>query len=299
MSVKVTGCYEALSGSVIFTEGSCEYTGCFVQGGIHDGQVEVTINGTCCDEDTYYACLNPVTKKFEVEIPERCCEGVRTCFIGFIDACDESDIIPSNVTLYLSRADRNCVAQFPSGNCKEIQNSAGDISGPHDLVFTSCLDQDDYPAFGSDCRWSGRLANGNEWNVFFPTIATPCEGIKSGTCVGANSLCDPDEADHVLDSAVFAYLGMGGSGLSRQCRLEVNSFIKIASGWQACSTLFAHQVLLSDLGSGDTIFDYFATSKESNTFGATQNNVTGGSAYIVVPSDAKDYSAYPDGEEPC
>lgn len=299
MSITVTGCWDDITGLIVFTEGSCEYSGCLVKGGIHDGQIEVVISGDCCDSDTYYACLDKVSKKFEVEIPERCCEGVRSCVIGADSACDGSDIIPSKITLYVSRADRNCNAQSPFGNCKEIQNTAGDISGEHDLFFATCLNQADFPPFGTDCLWTGRIAGGNEWNVFFPTIATPCEGVKSGTCAGANSTCDPDFP--ALDAGVFAALAMGGGfGAGRFCRLWVHSYVKInETTWDACSSMFAHKILLSALDPGQTIFDYFATAKTSNTFGITQITVTGGSAYIKIPDDAVDYSAFSAGEEPC
>lgn len=55
-----------------------DLVGCVIMdGGIHDGQVELTItqadNSNC--NDTYYGCVDWETGKFQIEIPEPCCIG--------------------------------------------------------------------------------------------------------------------------------------------------------------------------------------------------------------------------------
>lgn len=296
MSVIVTGCLES-DGTITFTEGACEYTaGCLVRGGVHDGQIKITIGESCCSSDTYYACIDKTTKKFKTTIPERCCEGIRSCGIGADSKCESNDIIPDRITLTVSRADSDCLLQFPSGSCKEIEHTVESISGEHELVFNACLDQDDFPSFGLDCGWVGRIAGGNEWDARF--ALNDCSGAATGSCDGADLICGP--LGSPLDSAVFARLKVSGSGGSRNAVLDVHSWVKTnPTTWQACSSMYAHKVFISALPAGETIFDYFSTARASNTFGITRITLTGGSARLTVPADAVDFSAFPVGEEPC
>ncbi|HUW18378.1 MAG TPA: hypothetical protein VMW16_03670 [Sedimentisphaerales bacterium] len=68
----IYGCVEWATGKVKFTQDNCIYRGCIVRGGVHDGQVAVTINTPNCN-DTYYGCVNWGTGKFEVSVPDNCC----------------------------------------------------------------------------------------------------------------------------------------------------------------------------------------------------------------------------------
>ncbi len=55
-------------------DGCCEYIGCIEWTGIHAGQVAVTINTTECS-DVYYACIDWVSGKFQVIVPDNCCDS--------------------------------------------------------------------------------------------------------------------------------------------------------------------------------------------------------------------------------
>ncbi len=77
----ITGCYDKVTGEITYTQGphplairstNCEFDGCFIAAGVHAGQIGLTITAYDCD-DTYYGCIDTVTGKFEVTLPDICC----------------------------------------------------------------------------------------------------------------------------------------------------------------------------------------------------------------------------------
>ncbi|KKM21303.1 hypothetical protein LCGC14_1636760 [marine sediment metagenome] len=72
----IYGCIEPSTGVVTFEGEACDsgdYTGCYVAAaGAHQGQIAVTISELYC-ADTYYACFNSTTGKFQLIIPDDCC----------------------------------------------------------------------------------------------------------------------------------------------------------------------------------------------------------------------------------
>ena len=78
----LTGCYDKDTGKVIFVQNGllvkCYFSGCYVTDGVHEGQIQVTIENDRCD-DVYYACLTNDTGSFAVTIPDNCC-----CYCGHI-----------------------------------------------------------------------------------------------------------------------------------------------------------------------------------------------------------------------
>ena len=77
----IYGCVEA-DRKITFTQGVCKYQYpdvCIIRdGGIHDQQVAVTLDNGCCD-DIYYGCINWTTKKFQVSVPDNCCDCETCC----------------------------------------------------------------------------------------------------------------------------------------------------------------------------------------------------------------------------
>jgi len=68
-----------------YTLNVCEYYGCLVKEGEHEGQAEVVISNCFCD-DTYYACLNPAGGDYKLTIPDECCPV--DCRV-FVEPADE------------------------------------------------------------------------------------------------------------------------------------------------------------------------------------------------------------------
>lgn len=85
-------------------------TACIETEGAHAGQVKLTSFGGLCD-DSYYGCVDPVTKLFEVTIPEDCAvpplslrfEGLedRDCYVSSYKMCScfvgIADILNGNI----------------------------------------------------------------------------------------------------------------------------------------------------------------------------------------------------------
>lgn len=74
MATTVYGCVNRSTGQVEFDVcGAGDFNGCIERTGEHAGQVKVIVSGTYCD-DTYYGCVNRTTGKFQVIVPDDCCE---------------------------------------------------------------------------------------------------------------------------------------------------------------------------------------------------------------------------------
>jgi hypothetical protein len=81
MSITVYGCVNFSSGTAVITfenlETCLEQSACIIFEGVHAGQIALTLSGATANEacnDTFYGCFNPTTGKFQIVIPEDCCE---------------------------------------------------------------------------------------------------------------------------------------------------------------------------------------------------------------------------------
>lgn len=93
MATTIYGCDNPATGQVDFDVcDTADYSACFEVMGDHAGQVKLIISGTNCD-DTYYGCYNNVTGKYEVIVPDDCCEvgcpsGVLTLTFSNVVECN-------------------------------------------------------------------------------------------------------------------------------------------------------------------------------------------------------------------
>ena len=100
----IYGCYN--SGAVTFAGEACDsgdYTGCYVASGEHAGQIAVTISEYNCD-DTYYGCINTSTGKFQLVIPDDCCNIGEAC-----SHCSETPFAIIAVFTGLASCGSDCV----------------------------------------------------------------------------------------------------------------------------------------------------------------------------------------------
>jgi hypothetical protein len=91
----IYGCYSA--GSIVFEGQACDsgdYTGCYVSSGEHAGQIAVTVSEVNCD-DTYYACFDSGTGKFNLSIPDDCCVVLGNCCNESTGVCT-GDVLQEN-----------------------------------------------------------------------------------------------------------------------------------------------------------------------------------------------------------
>lgn len=87
-NMTIYGCVNFTTGAVVFEGYACDagnYTGCVYFTGVHAGQVAITFSETNCDSDTYYGCVNFATGKFQVLIPDDCCDDGTYC-----SCCDDN-----------------------------------------------------------------------------------------------------------------------------------------------------------------------------------------------------------------
>jgi len=106
----IYGCLNLTTKQVVFQGEACDdgdYTGCYVASGVHEGQIAVTISEANCD-DTYYACFNSTTGKFQLIIPDDCCEVLGSCCNaeGEIGNC-EVDVLESEC-VYTWSSENSC-----------------------------------------------------------------------------------------------------------------------------------------------------------------------------------------------
>lgn len=77
----IEGCVLS-DGRIEFTDASCKYHACRVPSGVHAGMIQLTHPSYRCP-DTYYGCVDPVTHKFEVILPDtNCCQSCSNCPSG-------------------------------------------------------------------------------------------------------------------------------------------------------------------------------------------------------------------------
>ena len=157
----LTGCIDFETGLAKFDQGDCEYTGCLVTGGIHAGQVAVTIDTDSCD-DIYYGCVVFPSGTFEVVVPDDCCSG---------DNCSTcTGITPKNLTFEFDGwAFVECLNDTsPPNRIHSVDNDFSSV-----INGTHVLTQDPL----SPCIWSKEIA--------FPFTVT---FWSDPDCTGSNPL---------------------------------------------------------------------------------------------------------------
>ena len=132
----IFGCVTS-EGQIIFEQALCEYPACLEFTGTHAGQVAVTIGGPFCD-DTFYGCVDFATGKFEVVVPDDCCNSSET----ICSRCSPG-ITPKIVRVDISGT-TSCdgVCQSSGGKSVKITNGIPNINGTYNLTQVS------------DCVWS-------------------------------------------------------------------------------------------------------------------------------------------------
>ncbi len=160
----VFGCYNKETGQVDFVqngaspdpddERKCLYVGCYVTHAddeVHSGQIQVDVFSVTCVSDTYYACFDPVTGQFEIEVEANCC--------GYCIVCET--VTPntwiSSVSVTVCE-DASCIG----GGNGEYRNETGHggIGGEYTRT--------------SSCRWDGPT-QGYSWTEAFP--------VETGCCI--------------------------------------------------------------------------------------------------------------------
>lgn len=126
----IYGCYSEANNEVTFIGEACDsgnYTGCYIEddgyGEEHKGQVAVAINETNCT-DIYFTCFNATTGKFQLIIPDDCCEII-------LDTCEncENDTQPEKYFFTLSDfIDCGCISDVPCGhNTSKLYTGIADL----------------------------------------------------------------------------------------------------------------------------------------------------------------------------
>ena len=123
--ILIYGCVNWATGLIEFADSGycgceCIFEGCMVtDGGIHDGQIAVTVLTVNCD-DTYYACIDWATGYFELLIPEECCHLPPTITLHFSGFSDCGCATPGPGSCSTSG-----VAASINGNSLQLSHSSG------------------------------------------------------------------------------------------------------------------------------------------------------------------------------
>jgi len=72
-SETIYGCVNWTNGVITYTQDDCRYNGCVQWSGEHAGMIQIKVDTETCD-DTYYGCIDWSTGKFEVTVPDDCCD---------------------------------------------------------------------------------------------------------------------------------------------------------------------------------------------------------------------------------
>lgn len=284
MSVTIKGCLE-LDGTITFTEGLCFYTeACLVGSGVHKGQIEITISGECCTEDTYFACVDPISKQFTVVIPENCCEkpfGCSTC-ADFAGDCSDAHTW-SEIEINLSGfSDCGCVTLSTLPDISEDisnNNLCSDLNGTHILTNNSCGSGEFWRPDSNICTWSGLLGGEVKLRKY---ATTDCSGDP--TFVSCDRV---DSRDFRLVASYVPSAGLTITALATQSDLPFN-----------CVGIFRHlKVLAFDC------WTYWETPRPNILGVCVGNNHPAcgdsGQISISIPPTAIDLAYWPTGEAPC
>lgn len=173
----IYGCVKWADGKVYFEGEACDssdYTGCINWTGEHAGMVAVTISEINCD-DTYYGCVNWATGKFQLIIPDDCCDNPPSgtdmnCYLG--DEWNESGyergaVVEHSGTYYVALEDT--MEEPPHADWKSLSpwGGAGNTPKYMEVTFSGVTLKDGeswpgghnlngtwYPYYqGDDCSW--------------------------------------------------------------------------------------------------------------------------------------------------
>jgi hypothetical protein len=156
----ITGCYSA--GSVVFQGEACDsgdYTGCYVSSGEHDGMIAVTILENNCD-DTYYACFDSGTGKFNLSIPDDCCNFGTPC-----NLCSVPSQTPKTISVTFSGISLcGCIKGWYSNNYFTYEVD-------FDINNTFMVQQ----VANSPCIWQANIGN----NIYKEYHYSDCSGTPT------------------------------------------------------------------------------------------------------------------------
>jgi hypothetical protein len=326
----IDGCLNS-EGKVVFEQIDCVYIGCLVAEGIHAGQIAVTIQTPVCN-DTYYACYDTVTGRFELSVPDTCCDTPDPCFTEEFFRSKRPRALKINITL----GDHSCwnpipdsYGQYPAcgmqdriDGCHGISETAGEEVSSGILDISSCIDPDNpYDmASGFPCTYIGMLGHGNHSKNYYsgldcdaPHDAELYQGVQLGSfntgyCMESWPAGTVHEGLYeVVDRCYIAYWGVVGYNYGfGLCDLAITSMVKIyregnlrtdylANGWHSCKNVFHHTVTGAEaVAAGASSFlEYYATPRETNGTG-----MYGTTASLSIASDI-DCTQFRDGDCPC
>lgn len=167
----IYGCVTS-SGGVIFKQDTCEYPACLELTGTHAGQVAVTIETLFCD-DTFYGCVDFATGKFEVVVPDDCCNTISGTGCAY---CVE-DNTPIQIQVTFAGISDCYYCDDPFGWCTGWRsNVASHVNGSHTLTRGG----------GASCSWGKQISSPTVSMEYGETSSDlcpdPCDGVLTNLC---------------------------------------------------------------------------------------------------------------------
>jgi len=169
MSVTVYGCVNPDMTITFENLETClEQSACLVRSGVHVMQIALTLSGADnedCNDIFYSSCFDPITGKFQVEIPDNCCSY----------ACEYcTGDVPYHISVYFTGISTcGCIGSWPA------LSWSININGAHTLLFYD------------GCTWLGEGPTGtfkiwdsqdcdvlfDTWTAYSSIIATLGDGF--------------------------------------------------------------------------------------------------------------------------
>ncbi|MBW8002628.1 MAG: hypothetical protein FVQ80_11505 [Planctomycetes bacterium] len=186
----VKGCYKDGEPKFYheFAARACLYTACLVtDGGIHDGQIQVTVDNINCD-DIYYGCYDS-SGEFEVLMPEECNGGhCAACRDAVTEDCTGRH---GDMTITCTNFQNKACYNDPGGGviCQEFYDECyerstalvQEINGTHTLT------------------WMGHTAPWNDGCFFLTKKTTDPDTFYVETCVCGDGCHEPAGGGCVAD----------------------------------------------------------------------------------------------------